>query len=116
MLFKALSAAVYGIDANLIEVEVDYTSRNLRLLVRDDGSGIDPQVLKAGREGHWGLGNMRQRAEKIGARFEVLSRIDAGTEVQLWVPGKLAFDGGPSRSFWSWVSGLYSPRKERNIK
>jgi len=25
MLFKALSAAVYGIDANLIEVEVDYS-------------------------------------------------------------------------------------------
>ena len=24
MLFKALSAAVYGIDANLIDVEVDY--------------------------------------------------------------------------------------------
>ncbi|HEX8713226.1 MAG TPA: magnesium chelatase domain-containing protein, partial [Terracidiphilus sp.] len=25
MLFKALSAAVYGIDANLIDVEVDYS-------------------------------------------------------------------------------------------
>jgi magnesium chelatase family protein len=25
MLFKVLSAAVYGIDANLIDVEVDYS-------------------------------------------------------------------------------------------
>jgi signal transduction histidine kinase/ligand-binding sensor domain-containing protein len=101
-------------QANTIEVEVDYALRNLRILVRDDGCGIDTQVLKTGREGHWGLANMRQRAEKIGGKFEVLSRINGGTEIQLWIPGKLAFEGGPPRG--SWFSGLYSPHKERNIE
>jgi signal transduction histidine kinase len=102
--------------AHTIEVEVDYGSRNLRVLVRDDGCGIDPQVLKTGREGHWGLGNMRERAEKVGAKFEVLSRVDAGTEIQLWIPGKLAFEGNSTaRGFWTRLSGLYSSRKEQNI-
>lgn len=101
--------------ANRIEVELDYAARNLHVLVRDDGCGIDPQVLETGREGHWGLANMRQRAEKIGAKFEVLSRIDAGTEIQLWIPGKLAFDGSSHQGIWTRLSGLYSPRKEQSI-
>ncbi len=32
-------------QANRIEVEVEYASRHLKVLVRDDGRGIDPQVL-----------------------------------------------------------------------
>jgi len=103
-------------EAHTIEVEVDYGSRNLRVLVRDDGCGIDPQVLRSGREGHWGLANMRERAEKVGAKFEVLSRVDAGTEIQLWIPGKVAFEGNSTtRGFWTRLSRLYSSRKEQNI-
>lgn len=97
--------------ASTIEVEVDYASRNLRILVRDSGCGIDAQVLKTGREGHWGLANMRQRAEKIGAKFEVLSRINGGTEIQLWIPGKLAFAAGSRGWFGTWFAG-YSPHRE----
>jgi len=97
--------------ASTIEVEVDYASRNLRILVRDNGCGIDAQVLKTGREGHWGLANMRQRAEKIGAKFEVLSRINGGTEIQLWIPGKLAFAAGSRGWFGTWFAG-YSPHRE----
>ncbi len=77
--------------ATKIEVEVDYSASNLRILVRDNGCGIDPQVLRAGREGHWGLPGMRERAEKVGAKFRVLSRAEAGTEVELTVPGQVAF-------------------------
>ncbi|QNI30386.1 hypothetical protein H7849_14545 [Alloacidobacterium dinghuense] len=40
--------------ARCIEVEIDYAPRRFRMVVRDDGCGIDPQVLRAGREGHWG--------------------------------------------------------------
>jgi hypothetical protein len=41
--------------ANTIEVEMEYANRYLRIVVRDDGCGIDPQVLDAARLGHWGL-------------------------------------------------------------
>ena len=58
----------------------------------DDGCGIDPQVLRAGREGHWGLPGMRERAEKIGARLRVWSRAAAGTEVALSVANSIAYE------------------------
>jgi signal transduction histidine kinase len=77
--------------ASKIEVEVDYSSSNLRILVRDNGCGIDPQVLRAGRDGHWGLPGMHERAEKIGAKLRVWSRAAGGTEVELTVPGHVAF-------------------------
>ena len=78
--------------ASCIEVELDYAPKRFRIVVRDDGCGIDPQVLHAGREGHWGLPGMRERAERIGARLSVWSRAAAGTEVALSVPNSIAFE------------------------
>src|SRR5258707_321635 len=63
-----------------------------RMVVRDDGCGIDPRVLRAGREGHWGLQGMRERAERVGAKLRVWSRTAAGTEVALSVPNSIAFE------------------------
>jgi nitrate/nitrite-specific signal transduction histidine kinase len=81
--------------ARNIEVEVEYASRRLRMLVRDNGRGIDPQTLTSGRDGHWGLPGMRERAERIGAKVRLWSRPGSGTEVELLVPSHVAF---PSRS------------------
>jgi signal transduction histidine kinase len=78
--------------ASCIQVELEYALRRFRLVVRDDGCGIDPQVLREGREGHWGLPGMRERAERIGARLRVWSRAGAGTEVVLSVPNSIAFE------------------------
>jgi signal transduction histidine kinase len=75
-----------------IEVELEYGPRRFRMVVRDDGCGIDPQVLRAGREGHWGLPGMRERAERVGGRLRVWSRAAAGTEVVLSVPNSIAFE------------------------
>ncbi len=87
-------------EAGRIEVEIKYAARSLRVMVRDNGCGVDPKVLRNGREGHWGLSNMRERAEKIGAKFAVLSRAGAGTEVELSVPGKVAFETVFSQGWW----------------
>jgi signal transduction histidine kinase len=78
--------------ASRIEVELEYAPKSFRIVVRDDGCGIDPQVLCAGREGHWGLPGMRERAERVGARLKVWSRAAAGTEVALSVPNSIAFE------------------------
>jgi len=48
-------------------------------------------VLESGRDGHWGLAGMRERAESIGARLKVWSRANAGTEVELTIPSRVAF-------------------------
>jgi signal transduction histidine kinase len=93
--------------ASQIEVELQYSSNQLFLLVRDNGCGIDPHVLNAGREGHWGLSGMRERAERIGSKLKVLSRAGGGTEVELYVPGGIAFQSPSSSSLASrWFAGL----------
>ena len=94
---EAVVNAFLHAQANNIEVEVEYANRLFRVLVRDDGRGIDPRVLDAGREGHWGLTGMRERSENIGASLRLKSRIGAGTEVELTVPGAVAYES-PSRS------------------
>ncbi len=98
--------------ASKIEVEVEYTFRNLRILVRDNGRGIDAQVLHTGREGHWGLSGMRERSEQIGATFGVLSRTGTGTEVELSIPGHIAFESESSRRWPKWFSKLFSRKTE----
>ncbi len=95
---EALVNAFRHSRAQNIEVELEYTAARLRVLVRDDGCGIDPQVLKSGREGHWGLVGMRERAEQIGAKLSVWSRATAGTEIEISVPGNIAFPN-PSRNW-----------------
>jgi len=78
--------------ATEIEMEVEYRPTELRIVVRDNGCGIDPQQLQWGRNGHWGLQGMRERAERIGARLRLWSRVALGTEVELRVPGQVAFE------------------------
>jgi signal transduction histidine kinase/ligand-binding sensor domain-containing protein len=77
--------------AGKIEMELRYSARNLTLMVRDDGRGIDPNVLQAGRDGHFGLAGMRERADRIGAQFHVMSSASAGTEIELSIPGNIVF-------------------------
>jgi len=92
---EALANAFRHSRANKIELELEYSPKHLRILVRDDGAGIDPEVLHSGRDGHWGLAGMRERAENIGARLKVWSRANAGTEVELVIPSQVAFVARP---------------------
>jgi signal transduction histidine kinase len=74
-----------------IETEIEYRRSELRVAVRDNVCGIDPKHLASERTGRWGLQRMRERADRIGARLRVLSRIALGTEIDLCVPGRVAF-------------------------
>jgi signal transduction histidine kinase len=93
---EALVNAFRHSGASNIEVELEYAPKQLRVLVRDNGRGIDAQVLRSGRDGHWGLRGMRERAERIGARLSVWSSATAGTEVELSVPSQVAFQLQPA--------------------
>jgi signal transduction histidine kinase len=88
---EALRNAYLHAQASKIEADIIYGARLLRLRIRDDGKGIDPKLLDAGREGHWGLAGMRERAEQIGARLDIWSETGAGTEVELRVPASIAY-------------------------
>jgi signal transduction histidine kinase len=86
---EALLNALRHSDAKRIEVEIHYSPRKLRLTVRDDGTGIDAQLLHSGRKAHWGLTVMRERAAHIGGRLRIRSRRAAGTQVELSLPSAL---------------------------
>lgn len=103
---EALINAFRHAKAKSIRVEVEYSDKHLRVFVSDDGEGIDSQVLRSGREGHWGLSGMRERAERIGARLKVRSRATAGTEVELSVPGHIAFKSESSLSSPGWFARI----------
>jgi signal transduction histidine kinase len=89
---EALRNAFRHAQAGRIEVEIRYDKRQLRLHVRDDGKGIDPKVLaEGGRDGHYGLAGMRERAKLVGAKLAVRSKLNSGTEVELTIPAFMAY-------------------------
>ena len=76
--------------ASHIEIEIRY-NHGLVLRVKDNGVGIDPIVAEQGKEGHFGLNGMRERAHRIRGKLLIVSSPNAGTEVKLIVPGNMLF-------------------------
>ncbi len=111
---EALRNAFKHARAHKIEVEIRYDERELRLRVRDDGKGIDPNVLSGdGRAGHFGLHGMRERAKLVGGNLTVWSEIDSGAEVELSIPASRAYQQlvPGQRSWLSELAGKLSGKE-----
>lgn len=91
---EALANAFRHSGARVFEAVLEYSRNRFRMLIRDNGCGMDADVVRSGREGHWGLRGMNERSERIGARLQVLSAPGAGTEIDLVIPGQAAFEPG----------------------
>jgi signal transduction histidine kinase/ligand-binding sensor domain-containing protein len=109
---EAIRNAFRHAGAHAIEVEVLYGKDVLQLRVRDDGSGIDDQVLRSGRRpGHLGLPGMTERARRIGATFRIWSKKGSGTEIEVTVPAAAAYavERRSVTSGWlsKWMKNLY---------
>jgi signal transduction histidine kinase len=93
---EALLNAFRHAGASRIELELGYATDHFTLQVRDDGRGIDEQVLAAGeRPGHWGLIGMRERAVKIDAALDLWCRPGMGTVAQVTAPGSAVYQRKP---------------------
>ena len=89
---EALRNAFRHSEATEIEVEIRYDPRRFTMRVRDNGKGIDPQVLETGgRAGHHGLPGMHERANLAGGTLAVWSRPGAGTEIELTISAAIAY-------------------------
>jgi signal transduction histidine kinase/ligand-binding sensor domain-containing protein len=94
--YEAIRNACLHSRGSRLEVGLHY-AQDLTLRVADDGVGIDPTIADSGKDGHFGLQGMRERATRIGATLKVASSADTGTEIVVVVPGRAIFRK-PSRS------------------
>jgi signal transduction histidine kinase len=82
---EALANALKHSGANKILVALSYEPSRIQLRICDDGKGFDYQTVGQPAGGHFGLLDMRERAEKIGAEFSLVSSPGNGTEIVLLI-------------------------------
>jgi signal transduction histidine kinase len=88
--YEAIRNASVHSKASRLQVELAYVE-DLVLRVRDNGVGIDAAVVDKGKEGHFGLEGMRERALRILAKLTVETSANSGTEIKLIVPGNIIY-------------------------
>ncbi len=86
-LLMAVREAVYNAvlhgHPNQVEVKVEFTPRQLRIQVVDDGAGFDPGALVANSGTHYGILGMRERIEQLGGSLLLRSAPGEGTAVEM---------------------------------
>jgi signal transduction histidine kinase len=88
--YEAIRNAHVHSSASHLEVELTY-GQDLSLRIADNGVGIDSDVADQGKDGHFGLQGMRERAVRIGGKLTLVSSSNSGTEIKLIVPGGIIF-------------------------
>jgi signal transduction histidine kinase len=89
---EALRNAFQHSGAARIQVGIHYDDKQFRVCIRDNGKGIDSKVLDGGgREGHYGLPGMEERAKVAGGRLVVRCGVNSGTEVEIIIPAARAY-------------------------
>jgi signal transduction histidine kinase/ligand-binding sensor domain-containing protein len=89
---EAISNAFHHAQAKTIHVEMEYRNRDLKLSIRDNGVGIDQQLLIAGKKvGHWGLPGMRERIAQLNGNIRFESWQGMGTTVEVRIPAHRAY-------------------------
>ncbi len=94
--YEAIRNACAHSGGDRLEVMLEY-AHDLTLRVSDNGGGIDSEIVEQGKDGHFGLRGMRERAERIDSKFTLDSSPDSGTVITLVVPGRVAFHTGTSQ-------------------
>ena len=77
---EALNNIAKHAGASRVKINLQYTADKVEMHIHDDGRGFDPNLSLPG---HYGLGMMTERAETAGAKLEIISRPDKGSEIIL---------------------------------
>jgi len=79
---EALTNIAKHAQGSQVALTVNSSPERVRMIVADDGRGFDSSMVSpcTGRQG-WGLRIMRERAEAVGGRFQVESRLGKGSRV-----------------------------------
>jgi signal transduction histidine kinase/ligand-binding sensor domain-containing protein len=114
---EAICNAYQHAKAGHIQIQVAFGDADLTICVRDNGIGVDSQILARGqRPGHWGLPGMRERSESLGGHVDVRSEGNSGTQVELRIPAHLAYAHSPtslSRRPGGFLAALFQGKVRR---
>ena len=112
---EAVRNAFRHAAAKNIEVEIRYDEKYFRVRIRDDGKGVPSDVLSGrGREGHYGLHGMRERAKLVGGKLTIWTELDSGTEIEIIIPGARAYVKS-ARPFWYFGKRSVAETDEKEI-
>jgi signal transduction histidine kinase len=103
--YEAIRNACLHSRASRLDLELRYGS-DLMLRVSDNGIGIDPAVMDLGKDGHFGLQGMRERAGRIGGKLTMVSTPDTGTVVTIVLPEGLVYRAARAKLFETAISVL----------
>lgn len=88
--FRIVQEALNNVEAHAhathARVRVCFGARELEVEISDDGTGFDMPAVMQQTRSHLGLIGMQERAESVGGRVDVWSRVGEGTRVTLKVP------------------------------
>jgi signal transduction histidine kinase len=112
--YEAIRNACLHSAATQLEIKLRY-SQALTLWVSDNGTGFDPVIADKGKDGHFGLQGMRERAARIGAKLAVVTS-SSGTEIELIVPGGIIFraSGPPRQRLFAKIRALFRLKGEES--
>ena len=79
------NAALHGHPAH-IDVTLTYKNRELSLSLSDDGCGFDTQTMETQNGHHFGLRGMRERMERSGGEFQLISAPGKGVKIEVRLP------------------------------
>jgi len=88
--YEAIRNACAHSRADVLKVSLEY-AHDVTVRVMDNGVGMDPAASEIGKDGHFGLLGMRERAERIRGRLTIAGSPVSGTTITLVVPGRLAY-------------------------
>ena len=81
---EAVANAVYHGLAKRVSIELRYSPESVCLTVNDDGQGF--AATQPSPAGHFGLLDMRERAQSMGSHLRCESKPGQGTQITVEVP------------------------------
>jgi signal transduction histidine kinase len=78
---EAVTNAVRHANPTEVEVMLEYSANELRLRVRDNGRGFDPNGSDSAKDGHFGLIGIRERTKRLAGNLSLNSQPGQGTEI-----------------------------------
>ncbi len=80
---EALNNIARHAEAQKVEISALSENGSLRLVLKDDGKGFDPENIPAG---HYGILGIRERIRLVGGQMEINSSSQSGTTLILTIP------------------------------